>query len=106
MVRAIKLEQTPSGTYLNPSLGTFVSANVSGTPIGNQLRLSARRTSPTELVVTVIGAPGQRFRLESSHDFFHWSNAGEATLADSTMELPVSIDAGSAGIFLRSVALP
>lgn len=30
MVRAIKLEQTPGGTYLNPSLGTFVTATVPG----------------------------------------------------------------------------
>ena len=106
MVRAVKLEQTPSGTYLNPSLSTFVLANVSGTPIGNQLRLSARRASPTEVVVTVVGAPGQLFRLESSINFREWTYAGEATLLDASMELPVSIDSGSALIFLRCLALP
>ena len=30
MVRAIKLEQTPSGTYLNPSLGVFASTTAGG----------------------------------------------------------------------------
>jgi hypothetical protein len=105
MVRAVKLEQTPSGTYFNPSVGTFVSANISGTPIGNQLQLSARRASQTEAMVQVTGNLGQRFRLESSNDFIEWTDTGEATLVDSSIELSVSIDSGLHGTFLRAVAI-
>ena len=105
MVRAVKLEQTPSGTYFNPSVGTFVSAHISGTPIGNQLQLSARRASQTEVMVQVTGNLGQRFRLESSNDFIEWTDTGEATLVESSIELSVSIDSGLHGTFLRAVAI-
>jgi hypothetical protein len=106
MVRAVKLEQTPSGTYFNPSAGTFVSANISGTPIGNQLQLFARPSSQTELLIEVSGNRGQRFRLESSNDFVEWTVAVEATLVDSSIELSVTINRWDPGIFLRAVTLP
>ena len=105
MVRAVKLEQTPSGTYFNPSVGTFVSASISGTPIGSQLQLFARRVSQSQVVVKVTGNLGQHFRLESSNDFIEWTDTGEATLADFSIELLVSIDSGHHGTFLRAVAI-
>lgn len=107
MVRAIKLEETPSGTYLNPSLGISASANVTGTPISNKpLQLTVRRTSNTELIVSVTGDSGQRFRLESSGDFQGWTQITEGSLAGSSSEIGVSIDGNRGTVFLRTVNLP
>ncbi|MGZ8919540.1 MAG: C25 family cysteine peptidase, partial [Limisphaerales bacterium] len=107
MVRAIKLEQTPSGSYLNPSLGVVASVNVTGAPISNNpLQITVHKSSDTQIMVTVTGDPGQRFRLESSTDFQTWTQQGEAALVTSSSDLPVNIDGTNGAVFLRTVNLP
>ena len=107
MVRAIKLEQTPSGTYLNPSLGVFVPANSSGggtpNPEPRPLQLSVRLDMPNEVIVTVSGDSGQRFRLESSSDFTSWDEITPGSLVDSSTQIQLPIDANRKVIYLRTV---
>ena len=107
MVRAIKLESTPSGTYLNPSLGVSASVTVSGTPIGTTpLRLSVRKSSNTEIIVTVNGESGQRYRLEFSENFGEWTQFSEGALSGPTTDVPLSIENGRASTFIRSITVP
>ena len=107
MVRAMKLEQTPSGTYLNPSLGIFTTANVTGTPTtpisDKPLTLTVRRASANRITVVVSGDSGQRFRLESSSNFRDWSEVSTGALVGSSSEIPVNIDRSRGGVFLRTI---
>lgn len=67
MVRAIKLERSPSGTYLNPSQGLFAQANVSGqapqVPAAPSLQASAVSDTRIDLQWTSAGSQSG-FRLE------------------------------------------
>lgn len=106
MVRAVKLEQTPSGTYLNPSLGIFASASVSGTPTNDKpLQLTVRRNSSNQLFVTITGEAGQRFKVEHSTNFQSWTQLTEGALVSSTSEIPVNIDTNPRSTFLRAITL-
>lgn len=103
MVRAIKLEQTPSGTYLNPSLGVFASANISGTPISDKpVEVSIRQTAENRLIVTVTGNSGQQFRLEWSPNFQSWTSFAEGTLITTKSEIPVNLESRDT-TFIRGV---
>jgi hypothetical protein len=107
MVRAIKLEQTPSGTYLNPSPGIFASTTVTGTPVNNDpLQLTVRRTSSTEIMVTVNGQSGQRYRLEWSNNFQSWTQFSEGTLVETNSDVPLTVENNPGVTFIRSVNAP
>jgi hypothetical protein len=99
MVRAIKVEETPSGTYLNPSLGVFVPPNESANP----LQLAWRSAGTNGPAITIMGNPGQRFRLESSDDLETWQAVAGGSLIDTVSELPVRPD--QPRLYLRAVNL-
>src|SRR5947207_5118895 len=58
MVRAVKLEDTPSGTYFNPSQGIFSSGNSSGSnpPPSVTVTAPANGSTVTQATVTVSAA--------------------------------------------------
>ena len=106
MVRAVKLEQTPSGTYLNPSLGVFASTSVSGTPVNNPpLQLTVRRSAPGRVMVTVRGEVGQRYRLEWSGNFQSWTMFAEGALVGTSSDVPLMIESTRGTTFIRSVTV-
>jgi hypothetical protein len=87
MVRALKLEESGSGTYLNLSQGIFVSATVGGRPGGItplQLELGSG-------VLRVMGESGQKFRIYSSPDLTRWTEIGTGELAAGSVEVPIYI---------------
>ena len=60
MVRAIKLQTTPSGSYYNPSQGVFVT--VTGTSSTSPITMSIRRTS-SNLVISWTSQAGITYRV-------------------------------------------
>lgn len=68
MVRAIKLERSGSGTYLNASQGVFATV-APGAPAPN---VQITRLEPQRLRISVSGAAGQPFAIESSPDLTIW----------------------------------
>lgn len=103
MVRAVKLERTPSGTFLNPSLGILAHANVTG---NNPLALTLWRASTNQLTLQVAGEAGQKFRVESSSDGNEWMPFGTGTLSSNSLDVPVPLASGEGMHFLRTVNTP
>jgi hypothetical protein len=102
MVRAVKLEQSPSGTYFNPSQGIFATVSPGNTPV----TLSARQISPTELSLRVTGDIGQRFRVDSSTDFRDWTTLTTNSLPIPSNQIIIPLAPSNPGIFLRAVNTP
>ncbi|MHC1768674.1 MAG: C25 family cysteine peptidase [Verrucomicrobiia bacterium] len=74
MVRAIKLERSGSGTYLNASQGVFATV-APGAPAPN---VQITRLEPQRLRISVSGAAGQPFAIESSPDLTIWEPVSPA----------------------------
>jgi len=72
MVRAIKLESTPSGTYWNASQGVFQSTDdaANGTVLPS---LSITSNGGPDLELRVQSLPGSRMTLDRSADLKSWS---------------------------------
>lgn len=71
MLRAVKLETSASGTYLNLSQGIFGSISISEVP--SSLKLSIRSKGLTDVELAGIGRAGQTAVLEASNDLIGWS---------------------------------
>jgi hypothetical protein len=85
MVRAIKLEQSPGGTYLNPSQGIFTSATVTASVprVPPSPSLQAHAVSPDQIELDwtpVDNAIG--YKLERQDSNGGWSQIAKA-LADA-----------------------
>ena len=104
MVRAIKLESTPSGSYYNPSPGVFVTQSVPGGGTSNQpLNLTVRTMSGDRLTLLISGEAGQRFRLESSSDFHNWNEVATGEMDGSSREFLLPVNPAPGRTFLRTV---
>lgn len=69
MVRAVKLEQSASGTYFNASQGIFFSA---GRIAQQQLQITASELQDGQFQLRLTGPPGLEFTIDSSTDFVDW----------------------------------
>ncbi len=100
MVRAIKLEQSFAGTYLNPSLGVLSSPTSSG----EVTQLSVRPASADSMIVTITGDSGQSFQLESSVDLVTWVALTNGVLTTTSSE--VQVPGNQSRLYLRTVNMP
>jgi hypothetical protein len=80
MVRAIKLEQSPSGTYLNPSQGIFATATVTGTapqvPVAPSLQAQAVSDHAVHLQWNAV-ANALGYKIERQTDGGSWSQIAQ-----------------------------
>jgi hypothetical protein len=78
MVRAIKLEQSGSGSYYNPSQGVFTS--VAG---ADEIESIARQEGGSALL-QFAGAPGVAYTVEASQDLVNWIPLGGGAFGTNT----------------------
>jgi hypothetical protein len=78
MVRAIKLENTPSGTYYNASQGAFGIGFA-----GESIRLGVQRGA-AGLQLTWNSRANSRYRVQSTTNFTTWTDAQTVTATGST----------------------
>jgi len=96
MVRAIKLESTPSGTYFNPSQGAFANATT-GTESG-PIPLQIVRANGA-LTITFPTVSGGNYSLESTTDFRSWNGISNVVAKDVKTSIPLQNASGR--IFFR-----
>ncbi len=104
MVRAVKLEQSGSGTYFNLSQGIFASASSSGPPIisDRPLQLDLRQTS-AGAVLRVTGDAGQKFKIHRSVDLQNWTEISSSVLNTGTIEIPLGLDKNQTQVYFRTM---
>jgi hypothetical protein len=63
MVRAVKLESTPSGTYSNASQGIFLTLNVTAPPERTPVLATGIRSTPSGIIISWNSQTGNRYRV-------------------------------------------
>jgi hypothetical protein len=83
MVRAVKLQTTPSGTYFNPSQGIYANVNVSNTPLAIYVRVLP---APNAFVLNWNSQPGTTYRVlaKTSPDDASWIDISGSIIAPGT----------------------
>ena len=92
MVRAVKLENTPSGTYFNLSQGAYVNGSFSGNPTpivtvtgpGPSATVSGAAVSVSASVLNIPSVAGVQFKLDGSNLGTQAGVAPYTTLWNST----------------------
>jgi len=80
MIRAVKLQNTPSGSYFNPSQGIFSTITVIPIPI-----LHATRNADGVLLIW-NSQPGATYRIQARNNQTNWSDlSGSLTATNATM---------------------
>ena len=81
MIRAVKLQTTPSGTYFNPSQGIFSTQTVIPIP-----ELQAR-ASGNSLLLTWNSLPGASYRIQARNDLSptNWIDLSGTIIATDTL---------------------
>ena len=105
MVRAVKLQQNPSGSYFNPSQGIFVSAQVQGSP-PPPLYVQARSAS-NGVTLTWNSIPGTVYRVlaANSETGGKWSDiSGPLTASGASLSWADSDQYASPERYYRVVA--
>jgi len=69
MVRAVKLESTPSGTYYNASQGSFVTITWVAPPVRRSVRIDWVSPLRPGVAFGWTTVPGERYRVSGSTDF-------------------------------------
>jgi len=77
MVRAVKLENTPSGTYFNPSQGVFANVS-SGSVSGGSIPLTINRNG-SQINISFPSVIGGIYILERTTDFRNWNSVSTVT---------------------------
>jgi hypothetical protein len=96
MVRAVKLESTPSGTYFNLSQGAFATVGT-GTP-NTAIPLKITRND-AGFAITFPSSTGALYNVESTSDFRSWSNVSNVTATGSEASVPLPKASGR--VFFR-----
>ena len=73
MVRAVKLENSPSGTYFNPSQGVFAKADSSTILPGDPVVLTMKG-GPNGLELSFPSQLGKTYAVEASSDLKNWTS--------------------------------
>jgi hypothetical protein len=74
MVRAIKLENSTSGTYYNASQGIIASTRVAARTNATPVNLSNGQLINGNFQISLTGQIGQQFAVEVSTNFVTWSS--------------------------------
>jgi hypothetical protein len=87
MVRAVKLEATPSGTYFNPSQGAFTTLTTQTTTSRIGIHVNSVAVSPGGIVLTWTSSPGANYRVESVDDLAstNWTDFNTNITADGEL---------------------
>lgn len=103
MVRAIKLETSPSGSYYNASQGIFTSTGRTGPPIQpyHPLQISNAAWSNGRFQMQITGTVGRRFSVEMSVDMANWASLGTYSFTTSVYEFTDGGNAAEAHRFYR-----
>jgi hypothetical protein len=103
IVRAIKLEQSASGTYFNASQGAFGSTGNTAPPY-RPLEIAGGEWRNQVFVLFLNGTSGQGFRIEISENFVNWTSLFTGKFEGSTFEYSDSTTTSSHQRFYRAVA--
>jgi hypothetical protein len=104
MVRAIKLETSPSGSYSNASQGIFVTATVA--PPNTPVNLSNIRLVTNQFSLRCAGQIGQRFAIERSTNLTQWTSIVTNMLTNTVFDFADTNALASARRFYRTKTLP
>lgn len=105
MVRAIKWESSPSGSYYNASQGVFVTATVSPPP-NTPVNLSNARLQSGQCNFQCTGQAGQRFVIERSTNLVQWAAIATNTLTGSSLNFTDATPMNSGQRYYRTKTLP
>ncbi|MDB6024183.1 MAG: hypothetical protein JWM68_406 [Verrucomicrobiales bacterium] len=104
MVRAIKLESSPSGTYSNASQGIFVTTTVSNS--NSPIRLSQATLQSGLFSLKVNGQIGMKFVIERSTNLVQWTALLTNTLASTNFNFSDTPASSASQRFYRTQILP
>lgn len=104
MVRAVKLEQTASGTYFNPSQGIFTSITA-GTPKPVAVALTAKQLAIGNLGITFPTELGKVYNIQCSSDFTQWNTISTVIGTGSLITFTDPINSREQLLLYRSVEL-
>ena len=84
MVRAVKLQTTPSGTYFNPSQGSFVTISIPGEFPPIRIRITY---TSDQVTLTWDSSPGAVYHVEAKNNIADaWLDiSGSITATGSTV---------------------
>jgi hypothetical protein len=99
MVRAIKLEQSSSGTYLNPSQGVFTSATMG---VATQSPTLQIKQLGNTVSITALQPATSPFIIEISPDLSNWSPLLTNSPASGTFDFSEPIPPDIPARFYRS----
>lgn len=102
-VKAVKLEQSGSGTYLNTSQAIFAAGSANGGPAG-PLAVGLTQGAPGQMTLRITGAAGQNFKVQTSNDLRQWLDFSSGTLSNQSMEVPFPIDPSRKRVYFRTVS--
>lgn len=103
MIRTVKLESTPSGSYFNLSQGAFVTTAVSHAT--GSIVLTNAHLASGKIVFDCEGQSGQLILIEQSGDLQKWNAISEDVLTDDKFEFSTEVT-GSTVMFYRARLLP
>ncbi len=104
MVRAVKLEQSASGSYFNPSQGAF-AAVISGSPPLVSVVLSAKEVAPGNLGITFPTVLGKNYNIQCSTNFTQWTTISTVIGTGLPLMFTDTINSREQLLFYRSVEL-
>jgi hypothetical protein len=102
MVRAVKLEQSASGTYLNPSQGAFATV-AAGSPRNDLISLTAKPLTAGNLGVTFATQLGKLYNIQSSSNFRDWTSIGTVLGTGAITTFTDTINSHQPMVVYRSV---
>jgi hypothetical protein len=98
MVRAVKLESSPSGTYFNPSQGIFAKADSSTILPGDPVVLTMKG-GPNGLELSFPSQIGKSYTVEGSSDLKNWTSV--QTVIATSLQTTLTSDSKSGALFYR-----
>jgi hypothetical protein len=101
MVRAVKLERSNSGTYLNSSQGIFLTVE-STNSLPNDRALTIARQGSDAVQVRLMGDAGKGFRVEASPDLRLWKTLTTNVLGTNGFSITDPVPAGEPQRFYRA----
>lgn len=99
MIRAIKLEQSASGTYLNPSQGVFIT-------VPPAIQISKVKATNGVFGFHLMGQGSQSFAIESSTNLSNWTQVQSNALVNGSFDFTDPAILSSSVRYYRVSATP
>ena len=101
MVKTVKLQATPSGSFYNASQGIFVAATMTGQLI--PVRISQLSIVSGQIIFECVGSIGQAFVVEQSNEMLNWSSTPVITLTEPSWTFRERLSGGARFYRLRTL---